>query len=158
MHPTTTPSRPSGSVARTKTCELTSALGLVLGWSSVGRLLPTCTASCGRVVCTYTCRADGADHEHGEEDQPRRAAIVRSCDALTGHAVASRPSARVQSHGSLNGVVETRVAEWTVSRASERVRSRPPANPEHPNEVDVAQPSEALIAQAEAEGPFNSCS
>jgi putative ABC transport system permease protein len=30
------------------------------------------------------------------------------------------------------------------------------ANPEHPNEVDVAQPSDALVAQAEAKGALNS--
>jgi putative ABC transport system permease protein len=30
------------------------------------------------------------------------------------------------------------------------------ANPEHPNDVDVAQPSDALVAQAEAKGALNS--
>ena len=30
------------------------------------------------------------------------------------------------------------------------------ANPEHPNQVDVAQPSDALVAQAEAKGALNS--
>ena len=30
------------------------------------------------------------------------------------------------------------------------------ANPEHPNQVDVAQPSDALVAQADAKGALNS--